>query len=148
MITLKVESTDPSLQEHFCQYLIHLISVKVIAKISNQKDFPLQIRLRQFNDYLNSDMFPRKKDIYGLKHLNVIDILVQGALNLRYLKNDGNYLICIDKNQLIPGTFIKIVDICKLVDYGNLGLKGLKIFDSIMREVEENIEDYIRDYKS
>ena len=146
-MVLIVESSDDALQEDFCKFLISCIQVDLQEQIHNKRNKLLDSHLNKLNDFINSPQSGYQKRCYGVKQLDIREIITQGIHNLTYEKSGGKYMIVIDPNANIPGTFISIKSACKLINYGNLIIRGTLIFNNEFKKIEDHIEDYIRLYR-
>lgn len=146
-MTLRIDSSDDGLQEDFCNFLIECIQTDIQEQTYNRKNKLLCSQFDKLNEFLNSSQSGYQKRFYGIKQLDVREIIIQGLYNLIYQKHGRNYIITIDQNATIPGTFIPIKNACKLINYGNLLISGTRIFNKEFDKIEHNIEDYIKLYK-
>ena len=83
------------------------------------------------------------RDIYGIKNLNLNTIISQATYNFRYIKYGKTYYIQLDRNKLIPGTFITYDKVCALIDKGNTQVTGSHIFSDALKDVEENFSMFL-----
>ena len=144
MDKLLLDTRDVNLDSSkFCSFLTSAVCANLLAKIIEPKN-TFQQSLNSFEDFLNNPNNSYiKRDCYGINYLNIRQILKQGAYSLECKSFDGIYSIDINKNYLIPGTFIPIRKICALVDVGNLEVKGTRLFSNCYKEIEENVGKYI-----
>ena len=97
-----------------------------------------------WNDYLNEQYDDFK--IYPLK-LSSDKLLRLGIDNIIFSYFQNQITFRIDNNILVPGLDrIKLVDICKLINYGNLSHEGYPLFSSVFTEMQSNFEQYVREY--
>lgn len=67
--------------------------------------------------------------------------------NLKVGKNGNSYEIFIDPNINAPGIPAKLVDVCALVNYGNLALLPYPIFDIMIDTLGDQISSLYIKYK-
>lgn len=56
------------------------------------------------------------------------EIIFAGIKNLKVYKYPDHYVIKINPNKILPKSSAKLNDICNLINYGNLSIKGYPIF--------------------
>ena len=56
------------------------------------------------------------------------ETIITGIKNLKTYKYPDQYIIKINPNKILPKSSAKLNDICNLINYGNLSLKGYPIF--------------------
>lgn len=90
-----------------------------------------------------------EKYLFQLYHKNIsIDkILIQGVNNLEYKKIENNYEISINPNIICSEVPAKLIDICALINYGNLEISPYPIFDIVMDKLGEYIPILYAEYK-
>ena len=84
---------------------------------------------------LNIDMFS-----YSLKRIDAYDILTEGIKNIQYIETPSEFIIQIDEKKYIYGVYVSISDMCKLINYGNLTMRGLYIFSIIFNDTERSLK--------
>lgn len=92
-------------------------------------------KLIRFDEYFKSNEFT--KDITS-KH-----IIMLAMSNLQHKRYDENTHIFINPNITYPGTSIKIVDLCKVINFGNLSVEGYPIFTMTFDHFSRNIKKYV-----
>jgi len=85
----------------------------------------------------------RKMDAYLRKTLgigldDVIDELAYGGIKVGKVKNV--YAIRIDTNAVEPKSGIKLVDLVKLIDYGNDEVSGIGLVDGTFKFIQDNLK--------
>lgn len=137
-ILISVEDLLGADVDAFCTHLTQATCAHLLARIANPQ-ITFQKSLNLFENFLNDPKNAQiRRDCYGTNHLNVRQILRQGAYNLECKSFGGMYSIDINQNILVPGTFIPIRKICSLVDVGNFELKGTHLFSDCYKEIEDN----------
>ena len=129
-MTLVVENKD--INTHFIKFLKRRI-MGYISLIMNFK------RLKPFDEYFNSNEF---KSISNNVVISSKRIITMGMTNLVHKRYETNTHIFINPNITYPGTTIKIVDLCKLINYGTLSLEGYPIFTKTFDHFSKNIKKY------
>ena len=111
----------------FVQYLKSELSKIIKVNIDDSKIKQLDI---YFNELLNG---------YNA-YYTTRQIIEMGANNLTITIFPQYYLIGIDGNMLLPQTDIKLLDACKLINDGNVELKGFPIFNNCINFISDNID--------
>ena len=114
-----------------------------VARVIN-RTFPLYINMNQIR-YLNEVFYTRLK---GRKKINPFNIIFAGFNNLQVIEYEHTFVIQIDYNQKVPnynGT--RLIDICKLINYGNTEFKACPIFTEVFTSVQKNINGIYSAYK-
>ena len=81
------------------------------------------------------------------KKINLDHILSVSLKNLMVKKSGCEYIIHIDSNIKAPEIPAKLIDICALINYGNLALNPYPIFDIVMDRLSEEIPSLYTQYK-
>lgn len=83
------------------------------------------------------------------KYISAKDVIISGAMNITYTIYPHKFVIEIDSNQILYGTDAKLCDMCKLINYGVLGVSAYPIFTESFDYFKENLnvlfEQYLRD---
>ena len=123
---------------NFCTYLIKQMQEHMLILLN-----PLKID--RFNNYLET--LPLTKFPYNKrKILSMRDILIGSTYNLKVTQHWNEYKIEIDPTSLVYGTFLKYIDLVKLVNYGNLQLAPYPIYDELMNYFAEHLEEFYEEY--
>ena len=80
--------------------------------------------------------------------VNIDNILITGIKNLSVKGNKNSYEISINSNIISPGVPAKLIDVCALVNYGNLSLNPYPIFDIVMEKLGEQVPSLYDEYKT
>jgi hypothetical protein len=96
-------------------------------------------KLLAFDDYLNST------EGINIKAINILSIATD---NIKHIELDGSIVIYINDKVLIKGTDKRLIDICRLINYGNLLVQGYPIFTKTFNHFSNNIDFYISLYKA
>lgn len=136
---MKLRIYDPQkiLDRPFIVWLMTQIRNKVLMECNLKK-------LEHWDVYFNSETV--YKSIYK-KRIFTKDIITAGISNLHYLLTDDGFFISINPNIYTPGLDrIKLISLCKLINFGNQQILGYPIFTDIFQEIADNINDYVEKY--
>ena len=100
-------------------------------------------KLEPFDIFINEN--PKYKSIFN-KHISAYDICISALYNIEILRFGKNIVLKIDENAVIPNTNRKLIELCKLINEGNLVLKAYPIFTDIFNYVKNNIEEIYIEY--
>lgn len=121
----------------FVLYIIKKLQEYIIGNINDKK-------LVFIEEYINQNY----KSIYR-KHISARDVLVSGAMNLTYQIYANKFTVEIDSKQILYGTNAKLYDICKLINFGVLGIGSYPILTESFDYFRDNLaymyEYYIRE---
>lgn len=118
-LVVKTDNSD------FINYLIQILRYKIKV-----------ICLYSYNDSLNNLLLFITNNQYSLQ--KIVNISINNIVTYRY--NDSS-IITIDNNTVLPNTDFKLVDICKLINYGNLDISGTMIYTNAFKYVNDNINN-------
>ena len=123
--------------DSFVEWLIEQTQQHFIGSINPQ-------RLIVFDNYFkNFDWgFTDKKTHF----ISTKQLLISAIYNLRYRKTMNSYTIEINPNAVIPSTSAKFIDIAKLVNYGNVELKGVYVLTDTFEYFSKNVNKYFDKY--
>ena len=117
----------------FVLYIIKKLQEYIIGNINDKK-------LVFIEEYINQNY----KSIYR-KHISARDILVSSAMNLTYQIYANKFTVEIDSKQILYGTNAKLYDICKLINFGVLGMGSYPILTESFDYFKDNL-DYMYEY--
>ena len=117
----------------FVLYIIKKLQEYIIGNINDKK-------LVFIEEYINQNY----KSIYR-KHISARDILVSSAMNLTYQIYANKFTVEIDSKQILYGTNAKLYDICKLINFGVLGIGSYPILTESFDYFKDNL-DYMYEY--
>ena len=83
---------------------------------------------------------------YNKQSINIDKILLDSIGNLEYKKIGNDYEISINPNIICSYIPAKLIDICALINYGNLSLSPYPIFDILFERLSEMISDLYIQY--
>ena len=132
---LRIKDDSSTFTDDFIVYLIREIRYYLPLKINKRK-------LIKWDDYLNS-IGITTTDKYKISSYNV---LLAGVHSLTYKKIDDEYIINIDNNAYMPYITESIDTLCKLINYGNVELKGVYVLTETFEYFSKNVNKYFDKY--
>ena len=120
---------------NFCNWLIENIKSYLLMF----DDFS---RYKQIEEYINSNILRSKK----YRYLSMHDIFFIAAASYECINYGSTAIIQINPQIKIYNTNIKVIDICKILNYGSISVKGIDIFSQIANHVKLNLNNYYREY--
>ena len=99
-------------------------------------------RYKQIEEYINSNILRSKKQRY----LSMHDIFFIAAASYECINYGSTAIIQINPQIKIYNTNIKVIDICKILNYGSISVKGIDIFSQIANHIKLNLNNYYREY--
>ena len=117
----------------FVLYIIKKLQEYIIGNINDKK-------LVFIEEYINQNY----KSIYR-KHISARDVLVSSAMNLTYQIYANKFTVEIDSKQILYGTNAKLYDICKLINFGVLGIGSYPVLTESFDYFKDNL-DYMYEY--
>lgn len=135
---ISIKRTTEEINKDFGEFLIVKIKELLLLNINEP-------RLILLNNYINNEIIAFKS-IYR-KHISAQEIILLGLQHLKVSESPTNILISINSNIFIPGyDRIKLLDACKLINYGNSEIKGYPIFTNTFTKIVNEIDDYYNEY--
>lgn len=99
-------------------------------------------RYKQIEEYINSNILRSKK----YRYLSMHDIFFIAAASYECINYGSTVIIQINPQIKIYNTNIKVIDICKILNYGSISVKGIDVFSQIANHVKLNLNNYYREY--
>lgn len=99
-------------------------------------------RYKQIEEYINSNILRSKK----YRYLSMHDIFFIAAASYECINYGSTAIIQINPQIKIYNTNIKVIDICKILNYGSISVKGTDVFSQIANHVKLNLNNYYREY--
>ena len=90
------------------------------------------MQCKKWNSYM--------QDQLNLNSWDVIRFLIYTVNSLKFTLNSDGYIVYLDKEHKLPDTNYSLESIMKLIDYGNIEIKGTHIMDNAFAYVENNID--------
>lgn len=114
----------------FIHYLIQILRYKIKV-----------ICLYSYNDTINNLLLITTENRYGLH--KIVNMSINNLISYKF--NDF-YVITIDNNAILPNTEFKLIDMCKLINYGNLDISGTMIYTQAFKYINDNINDLYKKF--
>ena len=130
-MTLIVDNKD--ITTHF----ISFIKKRMLGYISVLISFK---RLAPFDEYFASDEF---KSVSNNVKVSSRKVIVLGMSNLTHKRYETTTHIFINPNIYYPGTGLKLADLCKIINFGNMSIDAYPIFTETFDHFSKNIKKYI-----
>lgn len=111
----------------FVLYLIRKLQNYIIGSIDTRKLFKIE-------EYINSVYNENNKG-----YISVKNIIISGAMNLTYTIYPTKFVIEINSNEIYYRTNAKLYELCKLINYGVLGVTAYPIFTESFKYINDNI---------
>lgn len=97
-------------------------------------------KLKSFEEYFQSEEFLKSTNNVVINPKKVIVLAMSNIISKRY---ETTTHLFINPNLLYPGTNLKIVDLCKIINYGTLSIDAYPIFTMTFNHFSNNIGKYI-----
>ncbi len=118
------------------QHFIRFIKKRMLRHISLILDTK---KLIAFDEFFSSDEF---RIISNNINISSKRIIILGMTNLIHKRYETNTHIFINPNIYYPGTNIKLVELCKFINYGSLSIESYPIFTETFDHFSKNIKKY------
>ena len=131
---MRIEIYSEKLGTDFCEWLISILSNQIKGSIDDKK-------LIRWNEYLSSG---GAITLVGRKSILAKEIIFKGANSIIVRELPNKFIIEINSKVMMPGVKSKKVStLCRLINYGNMDIKGYPIFSDTFAMVADNINAYI-----
>ena len=110
-----------------------IISSVLLEKLSTPKYLP---SVQQMSEYIGK--------YYGV-NLKVLCIAIKSYLSISEQQN-GSHNIALDENRLVDNTSYSVGFIARIIDYGNMDIKGIDLFKSTFDKVEKSLTEVYKLY--
>ena len=128
-----------------------ILKIKIDSNIDN--DF-IEFLIKKIKQYILHEADTKKLAAFDKYLIRTLDlgisaarIVVTATDNLKYIKTNKTYTIEIDNNVYLVNKKAKLYDMCKLINFGNLSIKGYPIFTDTFEHFKHNLNDYISMYR-
>lgn len=74
------------------------------------------------------------KDTYGIDVQTIVD-----NIKIKVSKGNGHWIVGIDTNNVEKKSQEKVISLVKLIEYGNLEIRGLHVIDDAFRYIKEHL---------
>ena len=132
---LQINDSNNIIDVDFGRWLQSLIRIKLISSINKDK-------LIQLDNYFTNDASIRRlyNKLYYTK-----DLIILAANNLVCSGTKGAITIKIKNNVFVPGyDRLNLSEAIKLINFGNLSVKGCFLFTNVFDYFSDNINQYVR----
>lgn len=123
---------NKNITESFIPYLKKRIIGYIAIKMELKK-------LDKYDEYFNSNKFSTNRDVT----INSRKVIVLGISNLQHKRYETTTHIFINPNICYPGTDYKVVDLCKIINFGTLSIDGYPIFTNTFEYFSKHIKHYV-----
>lgn len=101
-------------------------------------------KVKAFDEYFESDAFKRS---YGDTEVCSATIFKMSVTNLKIVHYPTYATISIDDKLMYPDTNIRLIDLCKLMNYGNLSVDAYPIISDTFRHFSTHMKYYVNKYR-
>lgn len=120
---------------------------KIFVNVNYGKPFIIKlmivIRHKLENNLSNIKLKEMKKYLKKNYKISLEQLVNTVCSNFKISKYGNEYIIRLNKSVKINDTTY-LESLVNLVDYGNTEIKGVNFFSSVIKEIEENINNYYR----
>lgn len=132
---LKIENPDGLDLSDFLNFLIEEIKKVAI----NPKNYDGDLAKLWGEYFANTDLGWPKDQLNQPVAPSFRYIINEFFSNLKVLKAEGSYTICVDNTLLLGLSSVTIVNIASIINYGTLTLKAYPYFDMVFDLFAENL---------
>ena len=136
MIRILIRDEENKYTDDFFEFVKYKMREYFYSHLEYKKLEPFDIFINEMQKY---------QSIFK-KHISAYDICISVLYNVIVLRFGKNIVLKIDENAVIPNTNRKLIELCKLINEGNLVLKAYPIFTDIFNYVKNNIEEIYIEY--
>ena len=101
-------------------------------------------KLMVLDEYFKSDSF---LELYGTNNVSAYTVIRLSLTNLTYTHFPSYAILSVNDKVLYPGTNIRLVDLCKIINYGNLSVEAYPIVTDTFRHFSTHIKQYVNKYE-
>ena len=123
---------------NFCEWLKSIIVENVDIKLPSSL-------LDRYNEYLNNQN--NIKWVEQPYKINTKQIINSAINNMIISKNESTYRLDFNETLLLPNSNTKIIDIVKLVEFGNLSLPATYIITESLNKIASSLGTFYQTYK-
>ena len=138
---MKIEFTvkkETQTAHRFCKYIIRWLR-NDICKLYNKPSLQMRLMLLESADWITWKGKSKK--------INPSEFVNHASECLSYTVRNNHFIIYVDENKLLPGTYTPIYKLMRFIDYGNENIQGVMLFSSIFYKYQKSIYDYWFAYK-
>lgn len=134
---LVVYDQKHNLPKSFARWFLKRLKQELIRNMDVAK-------VKLWDDYLNSSYEEFK--LYPVK-LKADKIVQLGINNIVISVSPDHLTYRINSTVLVPGLDrIKVIDLCKIINYGTLSQEGYPLFTITFNQIQANFNQYIKEY--
>lgn len=126
--------------KHINKGFIPFLKNKLLGYLSTILDIK---KLQKYDELFKSEEFLKESDN---TIVNAKKVILMGMTNLIHKRYETTTHIFINPNINYPGTNLKLVDLCKIINYGTLSIDAYPLFTQTFSYVQSNIGRYIDRY--
>lgn len=136
MMKLILPSNEYITEDFIC-WLIIQIKYIILNNINESK-------LDLFNNYFKEQKF--FKPINNKQKFDVRKLILLSINNITYRKLNNVYIIEIKNNVTFPGYTVNINTLCRLLNYGNVNIKGYPLYTDSFKTIKANLKTFYGKY--
>lgn len=131
-------TANKHIDDYFIEWLIDRIRFEILGNIDEEQ-------LNNFNSVVNQQQLFKRVDNRNIK-FDIRKAIVMSLQNIRYRKIKNVYIIEISSDTIYPHYLVKLSTLCKLLNYGNVNIKGYPIYTEAFTRVKSNLRGYYKQY--
>ena len=101
-------------------------------------------KLKDLDEYFKSDSF---KELYGDVNVSAYTVVKLSLINLKYTHFPSYATLSINDKIFYPSTNIRLIELCKIINYGNLSVEAYPIIIDTFRHFSTHIKQYVSKYE-
>ena len=132
---LEIFDDNDELPTEFGIWIVGIIKDNIALNLNPSK-------LSIWDKFFNST--PEYKSIYSGVDVETVKFIDELSNMIVVKKIPGKFIIEITPNRYVSGLDrIRASSLAKLINFGNLSIRGYPIFTDVFKEVADNINDYV-----
>ena len=97
----------------------------------------LGVKISLWQDYINKNI---NLFSYSLDSINLQEVLDVAIDSICYKETEETFTVGINEKVHIKDVYVSVLDICKLVNYGNMTMGGIYIFSDEFERIDKNLD--------
>ena len=126
------------IDKHFLRWLEPIIKYQILKNINNKQ-------LNQISNLIEEQEILNEFKTKNIK-FDARKIIFMSLNKLRVTKTKDHYIIGIDRKALCPGYNLSFDEICRIINYGTIDIKGFPIYTNAFEHVLNNLKKYFVKY--
>lgn len=126
--------------KHINRGFVSFIKKKLLGYLTTIIDTK---KLQSYDEYFKSEEFLK---LSNQTIINSQKVILLGMTNLIHKRYETTTHVFINPNINYPETSLKLVDLCKIINYGTLSIDAYPIFTNTFNHIQRNIGKYIDFY--